>query len=210
MRRVSFIVIVTCLFVLEIRDAIVAADERQAQAGSQRAGRLPSIAERTEGLQKLDGFFPLYWDEATGALLPRDSAAEQEVLYVTGVGAGMGSNDIGIDRASLAGTRIVSFERVGHEDADGAAQLRLPRAQSAIADERQCRRRGVRQVGHLGLHGDRRDERPRARRSRRLPDARHLRTWSAGFGRPRIASIARAAPSICRTRRRSRRTPRSK
>jgi hypothetical protein len=38
---------------------------------------------------------------------------DTEILYVTGLGAGMGSNDIGLDRAQLADTRIVSFQRVG-------------------------------------------------------------------------------------------------
>ena len=45
----------------------------------------------------------------------------------------------------------------------------------AISDERRRAaggRRGVREVGDLGLHGRGRDRRPRARRSRRLPHAR--------------------------------------
>ncbi len=84
-----------------------------AQGGQARAGRLPSIADRTEGLQRLDGFYPLFWDEATGGLYLEIPRLNEEVLYVNGVGSGMGSNDIGIDRASLAGTRVVAFERVG-------------------------------------------------------------------------------------------------
>ena len=27
---------------------------------------LPSIAEKTEGMEKIDGFLPLYWDEDQG------------------------------------------------------------------------------------------------------------------------------------------------
>ena len=38
---------------------------------------------------------------------------DTEVLYSTGFGAGLGSNDIGIDRGALAGSRIVKFERAG-------------------------------------------------------------------------------------------------
>jgi hypothetical protein len=38
---------------------------------------------------------------------------DTEVLYITGLGAGLGSNDIGLDRGQLSGSRIVSFERVG-------------------------------------------------------------------------------------------------
>ena len=83
---------------------------QQAQA---RGGRLPAIAERTDGLRRLDGFFPLHWDEGTGALYLEIPKLDTEVLWVTGVGAGMGSNDIGIDRAQLGGTHVVSFQRVG-------------------------------------------------------------------------------------------------
>jgi hypothetical protein len=74
---------------------------------------LPSIADRTTGLQKLDGFFPLYWEEATGALLLEIPRLNHEVLYQSGLAAGLGSNDIGLDRAQLGATKIVKFERVG-------------------------------------------------------------------------------------------------
>jgi hypothetical protein len=37
----------------------------------------------------------------------------QEVLYVSGLAAGLGSNDIGLDRAQLGGQQIVRFDRVG-------------------------------------------------------------------------------------------------
>jgi hypothetical protein len=74
---------------------------------------LPSIAERTEGMQKLDGFFPLYWEEASGTLFLEIPRLNQEVLYINGLSAGLGSNDIGLDRAQLGGDRIVSFQRVG-------------------------------------------------------------------------------------------------
>jgi hypothetical protein len=78
-----------------------------------RAAKLSSIAEKTDGMRKLDGFFPLYWDEPAGALFLEIPAFGREVLYQTGLGAGMGSNDIGLDRGLLVDTRIVRFERVG-------------------------------------------------------------------------------------------------
>ena len=81
--------------------------------GQGRPSRPPSITERTQDLKKLDGFFPLYWDEATGTLFMEISRFNQEVLYLNGLAAGLGSNDIGLDRAQLGGTRIVKFERVG-------------------------------------------------------------------------------------------------
>ena len=84
--------------------------DSQNPARSQRAG---SIADRTAGMQKLDGFFPMYWDEPAGSLYLEIPRLNTEVLYQTGIGAGMGSNDIGLDRGLLVGTRVVSFERVG-------------------------------------------------------------------------------------------------
>ena len=77
------------------------------------AGPLPSIEEKTAGLKKIDGLFPLYWDERAGQLWMEIARLNTEFLHSTGYGAGLGSNDIGIDRGALGGSRIVAFERVG-------------------------------------------------------------------------------------------------
>lgn len=84
----------------------------QGRAGGQ-AARIPDIADRTASMRKIDGFFPTYWDEATGSLFLEIPRLGQEVLYVSGLSAGVGSNDIGLDRAQLGGTAVVSFQRVG-------------------------------------------------------------------------------------------------
>ncbi len=73
----------------------------------------PSIADKTEGMQKLEGYVPLYWDEPTGTLYMEIPALDTEMLYVTGLGAGLGSNDIGLDRGLLVDTRVVRFQRIG-------------------------------------------------------------------------------------------------
>ena len=80
---------------------------------TQQAGELPSIEAKTAGLTKLDGFFPLYWDETAGALWLEIPQFGMEVLYVTSLAAGLGSNDIGLDRGQLGDTAIVRFDRVG-------------------------------------------------------------------------------------------------
>ncbi len=85
----------------------------QGQGGGAQAGPLPSIAERTSAFQKLDGFFPLYWDDRTGTLYLEIPRLNEEVLYQSGLAAGLGSNDIGLDRAQLGSTAVVRFERVG-------------------------------------------------------------------------------------------------
>ncbi len=80
---------------------------------AQAPGRTQTIEERTSGMQKLDGFFPLYWDSRAGTLWLEISRFDTEVLYTTGLAAGLGSNDIGLDRGESGNGRVVVFQRVG-------------------------------------------------------------------------------------------------
>ena len=73
----------------------------------------PTIEDKTDGMQKIDGFFPLYWDDAAGTLWMEIARFDEEVLHLGGLAAGLGSNDIGLDRGQMGGSRIVRFERVG-------------------------------------------------------------------------------------------------
>jgi hypothetical protein len=75
--------------------------------------RIPPIEERAAGMQKLDGFFPLYWDERTGSLFLEIPRFDSDFLYTTGLAAGLGSNDIGLDRGQEGQGKIVSFQRIG-------------------------------------------------------------------------------------------------
>jgi Met-zincin/Domain of unknown function (DUF5117) len=101
-------VLIVSLSMLLATPPRVAAQNRGAQTGS-----IPSIEEKTAGMRKLDGFFPLFWDEASGKLWLEIARFDTEVLHVAGLAAGIGSNDIGLDRGQLRGSRIVEFERVG-------------------------------------------------------------------------------------------------
>src|ERR1044072_5157678 len=60
--------------------------------------RIRPIEERIAGLQKIDGYFPLYWDDRTGSLYLEISRMDDPFLYTTGLAAGLGSNDIGRGR----------------------------------------------------------------------------------------------------------------
>jgi hypothetical protein len=62
-----------------------------------------------------DGFFNFTWDEKTGSILLEIDKFDTEFLYVNSLPAGMGSNDIGLDRGQLGATRIVKFVRVGNK-----------------------------------------------------------------------------------------------
>ena len=76
---------------------------------------LPTIEAKTAAMQKLPGFFPLYWDAEAGTLLMEIPRLDTEVLHLAGLASGLGSNDIGLDRGAVTGSRIVRFERVGQK-----------------------------------------------------------------------------------------------
>ena len=96
---------------------------------------LPSIAEKTTNFEKKDGFFPLYWDEAGGKIWLEIPRFDEDFLYVSSLPAGLGSNDIGLDRSQLGTTRVVRFERVGPKILMVMPNLRY-RADSDDAAER--------------------------------------------------------------------------
>lgn len=81
--------------------------------GSAPAGPPPTIEEKTASMQKLDGYMPLYWDDAAGQLWLEISRFDTELLYISSLAAGVGSNDIGLDRGQLGGGKLVAFDRVG-------------------------------------------------------------------------------------------------
>jgi hypothetical protein len=86
---------------------------QQSGGRNQAPEHIPTIEERIAGMRKLDGYFPLYWDERTGNLWLEISRLDDDFLLATGVAAGLGSNDIGLDRGLEDGGKIVSFQRVG-------------------------------------------------------------------------------------------------
>lgn len=62
---------------------------------------------------KKEGYFTYYWDEKAGKVWLEIENLNEEFLYVNSLAAGIGSNDIGLDRGQLGSTRIVEFRRVG-------------------------------------------------------------------------------------------------
>ncbi len=101
------------------------------------AMRAVSIQEKTAGMQKFPGYFPLYWDSKGGKIWLLIGRFDAEFLYVNSLPAGVGSNDIGLDRGQLGQGRIVKFQRSGPK-----ILLVQPnysyRASSESADERRA------------------------------------------------------------------------
>lgn len=77
------------------------------------AQKLPSIASKTAGMKKQSGYFTFYYDEDAGKIWLQIDKLNKEFLYVNSLPAGLGSNDIGLDRGQLGAERIVFFEKVG-------------------------------------------------------------------------------------------------
>jgi hypothetical protein len=78
------------------------------------AQKLPSIEEKTKDSKKQEGFLDLYWEESTGKIFLAIKL-DTEILYQQSLPAGLGSNDIGLDRGLLGDTRIIKFNKVGRK-----------------------------------------------------------------------------------------------
>jgi hypothetical protein len=72
-----------------------------------------TIPTKTAEMKKYSGYFPFYWDAKTGKIWLEIDKWNTEFLYVESLPAGIGSNDIGLDRGQIGDSRIVSFQRSG-------------------------------------------------------------------------------------------------
>ena len=72
-----------------------------------------SIAAKTAGMERMPGYVPLYWDVKAGKMWLEAGNWGEEFLYIESLPAGVGSNDIGLDRGQLGRTRVVRWERSG-------------------------------------------------------------------------------------------------
>lgn len=80
---------------------------------SLHAQNTTSIAEKTKSMKKMDGFFPFWYDTNNGKIWLLVNQLNTEFLYVNSLPAGLGSNDIGLDRGQIGNTRIVYFHKIG-------------------------------------------------------------------------------------------------
>ncbi|EKB51286.1 zinc-dependent metalloprotease [Cecembia lonarensis] len=91
-------------------------------------------------MEKKEGFFTLYTDEDKGKVYLEIDKLDFEFLYVNSMPAGIGSNDIGLDRGQLGRTRIVEFRKSGnklllvHKNYDFRAYSDNPAEVKAVRD----------------------------------------------------------------------------
>ena len=76
---------------------------------------MPSIEDKTKDLKKFEGYLNFYWDENAGKIWLEINKLDTEILYIPSLPAGLGSNDIGLDRGLPGGGRIVKFSKVGRK-----------------------------------------------------------------------------------------------
>src|SRR5450432_258129 len=80
-----------------------------------KAQTLPTIEVKTKDMKAYRGLFNFYWDNNTGKIWLQITRLDSEFLYQTSLPAGLGSNDVGLDRGILGNTDIVKFSRVGNK-----------------------------------------------------------------------------------------------
>lgn len=71
------------------------------------------IASKTQGYTKFTGYFNFYWDDKSGQVFLEVDRLNDEFLYVNSLPAGVGSNDLGLDRGQIGNSRIVKFIKSG-------------------------------------------------------------------------------------------------
>ncbi|MEQ9264515.1 MAG: zinc-dependent metalloprotease [Balneolaceae bacterium] len=79
----------------------------------QVSAQTPTIQEKTKDLKVTKGYFDYYYDEDNDKLWLKVDALNEQFLYANYLAAGVGSNDIGLDRSQQGGQRVVYFEKRG-------------------------------------------------------------------------------------------------
>jgi hypothetical protein len=64
-------------------------------------------------LEHHDGYQPFYWDAARGRILLEIPKLNEDLLYFAGVGKGIGSVELGVDRGASNASTVIYFDRVG-------------------------------------------------------------------------------------------------
>ncbi|QDU69579.1 zinc-dependent metalloprotease [Engelhardtia mirabilis] len=99
---------------------------------------LPTIDERTAGLERREGFVDLYHDVDAGLLLAQFPASSDAapMLYVEALVRGLGSNDVGLDRGQIGTNLVLVTRRAGR-----SLQLVAPNLDARVAlDDEQVQR----------------------------------------------------------------------
>jgi hypothetical protein len=95
-----------------------------------------SLEAKTSGMKLFPGFVDFYYDEKQDKIFLLIDAFNSEFLYVHSLSAGVGSNDIGLDRGQLGGERVVKFDRRGPKVLMVEPNLRYRAITTNVAERR--------------------------------------------------------------------------
>lgn len=99
-----------------------------------------SIVEKTKNMEFHEGYFNYWWDAHQGKIFLEVDKLDTSFLYVNTLPAGLGSNEIGLDRGQIGDSRIVFFSRVGRKilltqpNFDYRALSKDPKEQKAVSE----------------------------------------------------------------------------
>ena len=85
----------------------------RAQTPSPQSALATTIAARTAGFERRDGFVPLYIDPRQGRLYAELPRTPLRALFWVSLATGFGSNPVGLDRGASGADQIVRFQRDG-------------------------------------------------------------------------------------------------
>ncbi len=105
--KTTYALLLSCLLVATITQA----QKKKSSAGGINSAAGP-IQSKIAGLKAYLDIL-IYYDEKQDKILLLIDKLDTEFLYVSSLPAGVGSNDIGLDRGQLGNERIVKFDRRG-------------------------------------------------------------------------------------------------
>ncbi len=73
----------------------------------------PTIEAHTEGMTRTDGFIPMYWDADEEEMFLEISMFDEDLLHYVSLPAGLGQNDLGLNRGDLGPSAVVQFRLTG-------------------------------------------------------------------------------------------------
>lgn len=101
------------LIVLLLASSLFVQAQRKKEETTPAPQQVSAIAAKVNGLKKYPGLLEFYYDEKQDKVFFLIDKLDTELLYVESITAGVGSNDIGLDRNQLGRERVVKFERRG-------------------------------------------------------------------------------------------------
>ena len=106
-------IVLILLFLSSVTLAQKKKDQTQQIPSTQPALATSTIETKVAGMKKFPGYIEFYYDEKQDKVFLIIDKFNTEFLYVESLTAGVGSNDIGLDRNQLGRERVVKFDRRG-------------------------------------------------------------------------------------------------